>query len=382
MKRSSERILTTHTGSLPRPNNVVSAFEGQAQHEVVRGPAMRDAIREAVREIVGKQIEEGVDVINDGEASKVGYSTYITERLTGFDSYARPPFPNVEVSVFPEFYAVAPTIGMAVKRPVCSGPIAWRGSEEVEHDIANLTAAARGARHEELFMTAASPGVVWHFLENDYYPSDEAYMFAIAEAMKPEYRAIVDAGIVLQLDCPDLAMSWNRFSFADKSIEDFLKAAQMHVEALNVALEGIPSNRVRLHLCWGNYEGPHMRDIPLERIWNIALQAHVDAFSFEGANPRHEHEWKMFETARLPDGKIIIPGVLDSTTNYVEHPELVAQRIVRYAKLVGRENVIAGSDCGFSTFARSQPIVHPTVTWAKLAMMAEGARIASKELWG
>jgi len=382
MKRSTDRILTTHTGSLPRPEKLAALFEGHAQQEVQRDAALRTEIQQAVRQIVQKQVEGGVDIINDGEASKVGYSTYITERLTGFDGPSRPPKPNVEVSHFPEFYALQPTIGMAVKRPVCSGPITWRGTEEVERDIANLKAAAGGARYEELFMTSASPGVVWHFLENNYYPSDETYVFAVAEAMKPEYKAIVDAGFVLQLDCPDLAMGWNRFNFADKSLDEFLKAAEMHVEALNVGLAEIPPDRVRLHLCWGNYEGPHMRDVPLARIWDIALKARAGAFSFEGANPRHEHEWSFFQDAKLPEGKILIPGVLDSTTNFVEHPELIAQRLVRYASLVGRENVIAGSDCGFSTFARSQPIIHPTVTWAKLAMMAEGAQIASKQLWG
>jgi len=230
-------------------------------------------------------------------------------------------------------------------------------------------------------MTAASPGVVWNFLENEYYPNDEAYVFAVADAMRHEYRAIVEAGFVLQLDAPDLAMGWNRYVFADKSIEDFRSVAEMHVEAMNYALEGIPMERVRLHLCWGNFEGPHIRDIPLARILDIALKTRAQAFSFEGANPRHEHEWKLFKSYTLPEGAILIPGVLDSTTNFVEHPELVAERIVRYAELVGRENVVAGTDCGFSTFARSQLTVHPSVTWAKFAAMAEGARLASEQLW-
>jgi 5-methyltetrahydropteroyltriglutamate--homocysteine methyltransferase len=231
-------------------------------------------------------------------------------------------------------------------------------------------------------MTAASPGVVWYFLANDYYPTEEAYVFAVADAMRHEYRAIVEAGFVLQLDCPDLAMGWNHAAFADKTIDDFRKFAAMHVAAINHALGDLPADRVRLHLCWGNYEGPHTRDIPLEQIFDIVLQAQADAFSFEGANPRHEHEWKVFERIKLPAGKILIPGVLDSTTNFVEHPELVAERIIRYARLVGRENVIAGSDCGFSTFARSALTVHPTITWAKFQAMAEGARIASEQLWG
>jgi 5-methyltetrahydropteroyltriglutamate--homocysteine methyltransferase len=230
-------------------------------------------------------------------------------------------------------------------------------------------------------MTAASPGVVWQFLLNDYYPTHEAYVFAVADAMRHEYEAIHEAGFVLQLDCPELAMGWNRFNFADASIDDFRKVADLHIAALNHAIANIPADRVRLHLCWGNYEGPHIRDIPLARIVDVVLKAKVGAVSFEGANPRHAHEWKVWEDAKLPDGLILIPGVLDSTTNFVEHPELVAERIVRYASLVGRENVIAGSDCGFSTFARSALTVHPTVTWAKFRAMADGAEIASKQLW-
>ena len=231
-------------------------------------------------------------------------------------------------------------------------------------------------------MTSASPGVVSMFLGNSYYQSEEAYLFAVAEAMQHEYRAIVDAGFVLQLDCPDLAAGWNRAEFAGRPVEEFRALVAMHIAALNHGLAGIPADRVRLHLCWGNYEGPHVRDIPLAQIWDIVVTAGASAFSFEGANPRHEHEWELFEDMKLPEDTIIIPGVLDSTTNFVEHPELVAERIVRYARLVGRENVIAGSDCGFSTFARTTPTVHPTITWAKLRAMAEGARLASQVLWG
>jgi 5-methyltetrahydropteroyltriglutamate--homocysteine methyltransferase len=384
MKRSDDRILTTHTGSLPRPEDVAAMFEGRDQQQVHSDAALEARVREAVREIVRKQAETGVDVVNDGEASKVGYSTYVTERLTGFEGEARPTRPQVEASssTFKDYYAANPTGGTAVVRPVCNGPITWRGDAQVQADIANLKAALEGVNVADAFMSAASPGVVWNFLENEYYPNDEAYVFAIADAMKPEYKAIVDAGFVLQLDCPDLAMGWNRYVFADKSVDDFRSTAQMHVEALNRALEGIPADRVRLHLCWGNFEGPHVRDIPLSSIWDIAARARAQAFSFEGANPRHEHEWAYFKDAKLPDGTVLIPGVLDSTTNFVEHPELIAQRIVRYADAVGRENVIAGTDCGFSTFARTKPAVHPTVTWAKFEAMAEGARLASKQLWG
>jgi 5-methyltetrahydropteroyltriglutamate--homocysteine methyltransferase len=382
MKRSDDRILTTHTGSLPRPDDVAAALEGRDQREVQRDSALAARLKDAVREVVRKQADTGVDIVNDGEASKVSYATYVIGRLSGFDGEPRQQRPQVEAStLFPEFYAASPTPGITIKRPVCNGPITWRGTEQVQADIANLKAALQGVDVSGVFMSAASPGVVWNFLENEYYPNDEAYVFAIADAMKNEYQAIVNAGFDLQLDCPDLAMGWNRYVFADKSVDDFRSAAQMHVEAFNHATAGIPSDRVRLHLCWGNTEAPHVRDIPLASIWDIAVKANADAFSFEGANPRHEHEWALFKEAKLPEGKILMPGVLDSTTNFVEHPELIAQRIVRYANLVGRENVIAGTDCGFSTAARVRPMVHPTVTWAKFEAMAEGARIASKQLW-
>jgi len=382
MKRSSDRILTTHTGSLPRPDDLAAMGEGRDQRELSADPNYAASVRAAVQDVVTKQADAGVDVVNDGEVSKVGYSTYITDRVSGFEGENREPRQRVEESMFPEFYRLQPTPGALVKRAVCTGPIEWRGAAQVQQDIANLKAALGGVSVTDAFMTAASPGVVWNFLDNQYYPNDEAYLHAVADAVGNEYRAIVDAGFVLQVDCPDLAMGWNHQSFTGKTLDDFRSVAQMHVEALNHALAGIPADRVRLHLCWGNYEGPHVRDVPLARIWDIAIKANADAFSFEGANPRHEHEWGLFKETRLPDGRILIPGVLDSTTNFVEHPELIAQRIERYAGLVGRENVIAGSDCGFSTFARSKPTVHPTVTWAKFAAMAEGARIASERLWG
>jgi 5-methyltetrahydropteroyltriglutamate--homocysteine methyltransferase len=380
MQRSSQRILTTHTGSLPRPDDLIAIVEGHDQQELQHDADFDQRVRSAVREVVRQQVDTGVDVINDGEVSKVGYSTYVTERLTGFGGEGTPR-QQVEARDFPDFYAGRVSGGLNLKRPLCTGPITWRGDAHVQRDIDNFRAALREVRPADTFMTAASPGVVWNFLENEYYPDDEAYVFAIADAMKHEYRAIVGAGFVLQLDAPDLAMGWNRYVFADKTIDDFRKVADMHVEAMNHALADVPADRVRLHLCWGNYEGPHMRDIPLGRILDIALKTKADAISFEGANPRHEHEWKLFKDHPLPEGKILVPGILDSTTNFVEHPELVAERIVRYAQLVGRENVLAGTDCGFSTFARSQPTVHPSVTWAKFQALAEGARLASEELW-
>ncbi len=382
MQRSTDRILTTHTGSLPRPADLVSMLEGHDQREVRGEARFEERVTDAVAEIVQKQAASGVDVVNDGEMGKVGYSTYVTERVTGFSEQSRPSPLQVEARDFPEFYETRGPAVATIKRPVCIGPITWQGDAHVQRDIANLKAALQGVEVAEAFMTAASPGVVWQFLENDHYPSHEAYVFAVADAMRQEYRAIHEAGFVLQLDCPELAMGWNRYNFADSTVDDFRKVAELHVEALNHAVAGIPADRIRLHLCWGNFEGPHIRDIPLGRIFDLVMQAKVGAFSFEAANPRHAHEWALFEGVKLPEGKILIPGVLDSTTNFVEHPELVAERIVRYAGLVGRENVIAGTDCGFSTFARSALAVHPTVTWAKFQTMAEGARLASEQLWG
>jgi 5-methyltetrahydropteroyltriglutamate--homocysteine methyltransferase len=382
MKRSTDRILTTHTGSLPRPDDLVGMLEGRDQREARADPRFQARIGDAVKEIVAKQAAAGVTVVNDGEMSKVGYSTYITDRVTGFSEQSRQMPRQVEAAQFPEYYQAHVTAGTMIQRPVCVGPIEWRGDAQVQQDVENLKAALDEVDVADAFMTAASPGVVWQFLENDYYPTHEAYVFAVADAMRSEYEAIHRAGFVLQLDCPELAMGWNRFNFVDATIDDFRKVAALHVEALNHAIANIPADQVRLHLCWGNFEGPHIRDIPLARILDIVLKANVGAVSFEAANPRHAHEWKLFEDVKLPEGKILIPGVLDSTTNFVEHPELVAERIVRYARLVGRENVIAGTDCGFSTFARSALTVHPTVTWAKFQAMAEGASIASKELWG
>jgi len=382
MKRSDERILTTHTGSLPRPPNLLSVLEGRNQQDVDRDAGFEQRVRDAVHEIVAQQTATGIDLVNDGEMGKVGYSTYVTERLTGFEGQSEGERSNVEEQEFPDYYRIRPLGTRGLRRPLCRGPVTWRGDAQVRQDIDNFRAALAGTAGSDAFVTAASPGVVWAFLENQFYANDEAYVFAVADAMRQEYRAIVDAGFVLQLDCPDLASGWNRPMFAGRPVQDFLRVAAMHVEALNHALAGVPADRVRLHLCWGNFEGPHTRDIPLASIWEIVLGAHADAFSFEAANPRHAHEWTFFEKTRLPEGKILIPGVLDSTTNFVEHPELVRQRIVRYAQRVGRENVIAGSDCGFSTFARSAPLVHPKVAWAKLHAMVEGARLASEQLWG
>jgi 5-methyltetrahydropteroyltriglutamate--homocysteine methyltransferase len=378
MKRSTERILTTHTGSLPRPPDLTATLEAM-DAGTAPDPAAFDArVRGAVAEVVRKQIEAGVDVVNDGEQGKVGYSTYVRYRLTGFDGQSSVSM-RADWADFPEAAARQPR--NTVTRPACNGPIAWKDRDAVQKDIATLKAAIPVTRPEEVFMTAASPGVIAHFLKNEYYPTREAYLARLADVMKDEYDAIAQSGFVLQVDCPDLAMT-RHLAFPELSSREFVKIAEGNVEALNHALRDIPPDRMRLHLCWGNYEGPHHLDIPLEEIIGVALRARPQALSFEGANPRHEHEWAVFRNVRLPEGKVIIPGVLDSTTNFIEHPELVAQRIVRYAELVGKENVMAGSDCGFGTFARSNPQVEPEIVWAKLRAMAEGARRASAALWG
>jgi 5-methyltetrahydropteroyltriglutamate--homocysteine methyltransferase len=368
MQRSTERILTTHTGSLPRPAGLpLTAADRSAEQ-----------LADAVRSVVRSQIDAGVDVVNDGEASKPSYATYVTERLTGFGGEGEPLRPK-DSEDFPSWgERMMAERGRArrLTNPACIGPVSYADTSLVEADIANLKQATAGQDVAEVFMTAASPGVIAVFQRNHYYASDEDYLAALADAMKTEYDAIHAAGLVLQLDCPDLAMGWNVAGLGGTR-EGFAAEVARRVEAINHATRDIPPEAMRLHLCWGNYEGPHVSDIPLREIIGEVLRARPDAISFEGANPRHEHEWVVFDEVKLPDGKAIIPGVIDSTTNYVEHPELVAQRIERYARLVGRENVLAGSDCGFATFAASST-VDPQVTWAKLSAMAEGARLASR----
>ena len=381
MKRSTERILTTHTGSLPRPSDLSATLEA-LDAGTTPDPAIFDArVQRAVAEIVRQQVDAGVDIVNDGEQGKVGYSTYVKDRLTGFGGESRVPM-RADWEDFPE---AAERQGMGrqatIARPACNGPVAWKDMAAVQKDIAYLKAALAGVQPTEVFMTAASPGVIAHFLRNEYYPSREAYLAHLADVMKEEYDAIYQAGFVLQIDCPDLAMG-RHLAFPDLSTPEFVKIAEANIEALNHALRDIPPDRLRLHLCWGNYEGPHHRDIPLKDILPIVLKARPQAISFEGANPRHEHEWAVFRDVKLSEEKVLIPGVLDSTTNFIEHPELVAQRLMRYAEVVGKENVIAGTDCGFGTFARSMYQVEPEIVWAKLHAMAEGALLASTALWG
>jgi len=384
MKRATKRILTTHTGSLPRPDNLLARLNAKEAGEPGDRAAFEACVRSAVADVVRKQAETGVDVVNDGEMSKPGYANYIKDRLSGFggESVAlgvstRP----ADLQDFPEYATRLFSSGplTSLKMPACDGPIAYRDMRDLDLDIDSLKAAMTGVKSEEAFMSAASPGVISLFLPDQHYGNHEAYLAALADAMKAEYEAIHRAGFLLQVDCPDLAMG-RHIQFADLSVPEFRKKAALHVEALNHALAAIPAEAVRLHLCWGNYEGPHHRDVELKDIVNIVTKAKAAAISFEAANPRHEHEWKVWQDAKLPAGQILIPGVIDSSTNFIEHPALVAERIMRFAQVVGRENVIAGTDCGFSTFA-GFTVVEPAIAWAKLAALVEGARIASRELW-
>ncbi len=379
MKRSTERILTTHTGSLPRPPKVVELLLEEQKRPGAKAAELADAVRRAVANVVQRQVACGLDVINDGEQGRTDYTVHVKDRLTGFDGPSSPPLGTGEPE-FPELSAMLAYFASPFQhRPACSGPVAWKDFPALEADIARAKQAMAGAAAQERFMTSPSPGQIARYLKNRHYPSEEAYLYALADVMAREYRAIVDAGFVLQLDCPDLALS-RHMVFAHLSLEDFRKVITSHVEALNHAVKDIPPQRMRMHICWASTQGPHHKDVPLKDIVDIVLKGRPQAVSFPGANPRHGHEWKVWKDVKLPDGKIIIPGVIDSTSNFVEHPELVADRLLQYAGVVGRDNVIAGVDCGFGTFAgRLQ--VDSKIVWMKLASLAEGARLASKQLW-
>ncbi|MCH7802021.1 MAG: cobalamin-independent methionine synthase II family protein [Chloroflexi bacterium] len=339
------------------------------------------SVREAVADVVKLQTDTGIDVINDGEQGRSQYATYVKERLTGFDGeYAVRALPRLDDKDFPEFAEIrAQSTSANMPQPVCTGPIAWKDFGAVQKDIDNLKASVVDDT-QEVFMTSASPGVVANFLPNEHYPSHEAYLHALADVMKDEYTAIVNAGFILQIDCPDLAMT-RPSQWAELTVNEFKGIVELHISVLNETLAELPPDRMRLHMCWGNFEGPHTYDVPMSELVDIVLKARPQGLSFEGANPRHAHEWKIWEDIDLPEGKVIIPGVLDTTTNFVEHPELVAQRIVRYAEIVGRENVIASTDCGFGTSAWNRK-VDTRIAWAKLQSMVEGARLASSQLWG
>ena len=380
MQRSTERFLTTHTGSLPRPEDLIRTMFAKEEGVPVDAAALAARIRASVAEVVGKQVEAGVDVVDDGEMSKPSYATYPKDRLTGFAGASHPlqyqdlvDFPGMARRVFGD-------PGRARRKtPACTGPITARNDGTAQADADNLRAALTGVKAAEGFLTAASPGVISLFFRDEHYGSQEKYLYAIAEAMRPEYEAVARAGFVLQIDCPDLAMG-RHIQYAALSTEQFRKAARLHIEALNHALANVPPDQARVHLCWGNYEGPHHYDVPLADVIDVVFAARPNGISFEASNPRHAHEWRVFERVKLPAGKVLIPGVIDSTTNFIEHPELVAERIGRYAKLVGRENVIAGTDCGFGTWV-GQSAVDPDIVWAKLATLAAGARLATREFF-
>jgi 5-methyltetrahydropteroyltriglutamate--homocysteine methyltransferase len=381
MRTSTDRILTTHVGSLPRPQEVVDLLFAQDRGDLYDEEQFDEVMRRAVRDVVNRQAEIGIDIVSDGETSKISYATYIRHRLTGFEGDSARPTPK-DLDDYPEYRDRLVKAGHSAtyRRPVCKGPIQVKNLRPVEVDIAHLKEAIQKAKVVEGFMNAVSPGTIAVFQPNEYYPSHEAYIAALANAMREEYEMIVKSGLLLQLDCPDLAMG-RHSRFKNLSDDEFLWNAELQVEALNHALVNVPADRVRLHICWGNYEGSHVDDMDCMKIFPIALKVKPQALLIEGANPRHEHEWEAWKTLKLPADKILIPGVIASSINYVEHPEVVAQRILRYADVVGRDRVIAGTDCGFGTFAGFGP-VFPAFGWMKLRSLVEGAQIASKKLWG
>jgi 5-methyltetrahydropteroyltriglutamate--homocysteine methyltransferase len=379
VRRSTDRILTTHTGSLPRPRDLLGFLRDREEGRPIAEATLRERTRSAVLDVVKKQRETGLSAVNDGEQGRADYTIYVKDRLTGFAGES-PSWPNPDAEEFPEWTEMARQFAPPFqKRPACVGPVEWKDWPAVERDIQNLKDAAAAGGAEEVFMTSPSPGQIGRFLQNRYYPSDEKYLYTLADVMKREYQAIVQAGFVLQVDCPDLALG-RHTQFAHLSLEQFRDVAKMHIDVLNHAVADIPPDRMRMHICWASTGGPHHRDLPLKDIADVVVKGRPGALVVAGANPRHEHEWKVWRDVPLPAGKVLVAGVIDSTTNFIEHPELVAERITRYAAVVGRENVIAGVDCGFGTFA-GRVQVDTNIVWRKLASLVEGARLASKELW-
>ena len=378
----SDRILTTHVGSLPRPNDMLALLEARDRGELLDDAAFAETAARAVADVVARQAALGIDILSDGEMAKTSYATYLTDRLSGFGGRAQkgPAARDLlDYLAYAKRLVEAGGTEKTLAGAACNAPLALKDPQPLKRDITNFTAARTPHPSADGFLSACSPGVVTIFLQNQYYPSHEAYLDALVPLLKDEYEAIAASGVVLQLDCPDLGMG-RHLVHANKSTEDFCKVAARHVEALNAATADIAPERMRLHLCWGNYEGPHHHDIPLTDIIDMVYAARPAGISIEGANPRHEHEWEIFADKPLPDGKVIVPGVIDSTTNYIEHPRLVAQRIERFASLVGRERVIASTDCGFATFAH-HPSVDPEIAWAKLGALVEGAGLATETLW-
>ncbi len=372
------RILTTHVGSLPRSKAVTDVVFAHERGDPMDGAAQ--VIRDAVQSVVARQVEAGVDIVSDGEMSKISYATYIKDRITGFDGDSPRSAPR-DLEDFPGFLERQASGGgtPTYRRPCCVGPIDVKSMQPLQEDLDNFAAALEGRDVADAFMNAASPGVIALFQPNHHYKTQEEYLHALAEAMRPEYEAIVAAGYILQLDSPDLGLG-KHMMFKDQP-ENYEALATQHVEALNSALRNIPAERIRMHICWGNYEGPHHYDAAMDEVMPVALKAKPQGLLFENANPRHNHEWEQVAAMDIPDDKVLIPGVIDSTTNFIEHPDLVKQRILRFTDIVGRERVIAGTDCGFSTFA-GFGAVDEDIVYAKLATLAEGAKRASDQLWG
>jgi 5-methyltetrahydropteroyltriglutamate--homocysteine methyltransferase len=383
MKRSTERILVTHAGSLARPKDLMEMLLARNDGKPYDGEALAKRIHGAVREVVEKQIACGVDIVNDGELGKSNFSRYTRERLSGFvERPAKPDFKPTSIFgrdmiEFPDYFnrGGRTSIGHHDRVFYCVEPLEYIGHGEVKADIENLKAALQGKQLEEAFLPAVAPGTMEHWMKNECYSTEEAYLFAIADAMHEEYKAIVDAGFVLQIDDPDLADAWQMLP--QMTVAEYRKYQEMRIDALNHGLRDLPQDRVRFHMCWGSYHGPHKYDIPLKDIVDIILKVHAGAYSIEASNPCHEHEWRVWEDVKLSDGKILIPGVVGHYSDFIEHPQAIADRLVRYAKVVGRENVIAGTDCGIGS-----RVGHPQVGWAKFQAMAEGARLATKQLWG
>ncbi len=372
------RIPTTHTGSLPRPKDLLGLLQEREEGRLSDEATLHARTRAAVHDAVAKQIDTGLSVVNDGEQGRADYTVYVKDRLTGFSGESM-PWPNPDATEFPEWTEMARQFAPPFqKRPACTGPVTWKDWPAVERDIRNLRDAAAAAGAQQVFMTSPSPGQIGRFLQNKFYATDEEYLYTLAEVMKREYLAIVQAGLILQVDCPDLALG-RHTQFASLSLEEFRRVAAMHVEVLNHAVAEIPPERMRMHICWASTGGPHHRDLPLRDIADVVIKARPAAFVIAGANPRHEHEWKVWKDVKLPEGKTLVAGVIDSTSNFIEHPELVAERIVRYASVVGRENLIAGVDCGFGTFA-GRVQVDTNIVWHKLRALVEDARLAAAEL--
>jgi 5-methyltetrahydropteroyltriglutamate--homocysteine methyltransferase len=382
MKYSADRILTTHAGALPQPPDLKQMHGARDTGTPLNAEAFRQRVRDAVAEVVKKQLDCGLDVINDGEVGKSNFSRYARDRLSGFIERTAKPGEQAstifarDLVEFSEYFKNRTYHrGDNVRRVFCNAPLEYVGHDSLKGEIEDFKAALAGQKYEEAFLPAIAPGTIEHWMKNDYYPDDEAYLIAIAEAMHDEYKAIVDAGFLLQIDDPDLPDGWQFMS--NMTVPEYRKYAELRIDALNHGLRDIPPDRVRFHTCWGSYHGPHKYDIALRDIIDLILKVKANTISIEAANPRHEHEWRIWDEVKLPAGKVLVPGVVGHATDIVEHPQAIADRLVRYAKIVGRENVMAGTDCGLGP-----RVGDPQIAWAKFEAMAEGARLATKELWG